>query len=100
MKKYWQSGIIVTLQGSIKWNLLPKLLNNLSYGAEMFDFTAWHQMASSAFHVIAFDRNDSGQSKVIKWNVLEAIECQAVKPYISTTWDRFFVLTELAFTHK
>ncbi len=45
--------------------------------AEMFDFTAWHQMASSTFHIMAFDCPNSLQSNDITWNVLEAIRCQA-----------------------
>ncbi len=53
----------------------------VSHVAEMFDFTAWHQIASSTFHGMAFDCHDheSLQSKTIIWNTLEAMCCQTVK---------------------
>ncbi len=54
--------------------------------AEVFDFTAWQQMASSTLHVMAFDCRESLQTKATTWNVLEAIWCQAVKSNISAPW--------------
>ncbi len=61
--------------------------------AEMFDVTAWHQMASSTFQGMAFDYPESLQSKAIILNALEAIWCQTAKSNISTTWHFFFKIS-------
>ncbi len=65
--------------------LLSNHVNSLCHVAEMFDLAGWHQMASSTFRVMAFDCNDSGQSKGTTWNELKAIWYQATKSNISAT---------------
>ncbi len=62
---------------------------NVCHVAEMFDFTAWHQMASGTFHDMSFDSNDWWKSKAITCNAPDAIWRQATKSNIKATWHTF-----------
>ncbi len=56
-------------------------LKKVCYVAEMFDFAACHEMASSTFHVMAFDGNDSGQLR--DWTgILAVVHVETVRNVI------------------